>query len=149
MIASAPPTSPAEAPRPLSSQAVSGENSFQAGFKYIGRRKGNIFGQNWIDKFFLITNYWLVITLYRCEYNIQASNNPSTTYLSEGNMASIGGHFRPPQNEFAWNILGLEPLWWQTELTLNQGGQAGEGRNYARIRGDIPSTHCIPSMAST
>ena len=53
-----------------------------------------------------------------------------------------GGHFRPPQNEFAWNILGSESLWWQTDPTLNQGGsragEGGEGRNYARIRGDIP-----------
>ena len=65
------------------------------------------------------------------------------SFVKETCMRSRNSFDHPgPLNEFAWNILGLESKCgdkYLTEPASSKSRRSSRRRNYARIRGDIPS----------
>ena len=118
-----------------------------AGQIYIGRRKGNIFGQkSWFHKFFFNTFGqfdWFLDIIRRYKTQVSEINpNRRSTFFCERDMVALEEFVRPPWNEFAWNILGLESKCgdkYLTEPASSKSRRSSRRRNYARIRGDIPS----------
>ena len=139
---------------PLCSQAVQrGENSFQPA-KYIsGGERGTFLvkkadSTNSSSTPFLRRTFgqfdWFLDIIRRYKTQVSEINpNRRSTFFCERDMVALEEFDHPgPLNEFAWNILGLESKCgdkYLTEPASFKSRRSSRRRNYARIRGDIPS----------
>ena len=92
-----------------------------------------------------IWSIWLVSGHYKKIWDSSFWNQPNrrSTFFCERDMVALEEFDHPgPLNEFAWNILGLESKCgdkYLTEPASFKSRRSSRRRNYARIRGDIPS----------